>query len=67
MGFHPYTVWQFWQEIFRFPCGLRELCVGCGAPGTGEGISNSHETTKLAISLENKIGPAYSEFAHALL
>jgi hypothetical protein len=60
-------VWQFWQEMFRFPWGLRELCAGCCAPGTGEGTSKSHEMVKLAISLENKIGPAYSGFANATL
>jgi len=24
MGFHPTEVWQFWQAMFRLPCGLRE-------------------------------------------
>jgi hypothetical protein len=66
-------VWQFWQERFKLPWGLRELCAGCGAPETGiVGSRNrSHEIVTPAISLLIKVfqsltGPVTSLMLSAL-
>ena len=31
IGFHPLKVWQFWQGIFKGPCGLRVVLLLCCA------------------------------------
>jgi hypothetical protein len=32
MGFHPSSVWQFWQGTLSGPCGLRVVAWDCACP-----------------------------------
>lgn len=52
IGFQPSTVWQFWQGIFRLPCGLRELAEESSCPPAAAAGNIRTQMTKLTRIVE---------------